>query len=117
MIYDITPCPKPRQTQRDKWKKRPAVLRYRAFADEVRLKIKNVNLEDMSIIFWLPMPPSWSQKKRDMMNGELHRQKPDIDNLFKALADALYGDDSHIAVMHACKRWAVMGAIETTERM
>ena len=44
MIYDITPCPKPRQTQSDKWKKRPPVLRYRAFADEVRLKIKGLNL-------------------------------------------------------------------------
>ena len=70
----------------------------------------------MEITFWLPMPPSWSQKKRDMMDWELHRQKPDIDNLFKALADALYGDDSHIAIMHATKRWAVNGAIEIRQR-
>ena len=32
--YDITPVPKPRQTQRDKWKRRDVVMRYRAFADE-----------------------------------------------------------------------------------
>jgi len=34
--YKITPVPKPRQTRSDKWKQRPCVMRYRAFADEVR---------------------------------------------------------------------------------
>ena len=115
MIYYITPCPKPRQTQRDKWQKRPAVLRYRAFADEVRLKIKGLNLENADIVFWLPMPKSWSQVKKDMMEGEPHRQTPDIDNLFKALADALYGNDSHVASMKASKKWAVKGAIGITD--
>lgn len=36
--YPIVPVPKPRMTQRDKWQKRPAVMRYRAFCDEVRAK-------------------------------------------------------------------------------
>lgn len=30
-IYDITPIGKPRMTRADKWKQRPAVMRYRAF--------------------------------------------------------------------------------------
>ena len=34
--YKIKPVPKPRMTQRDAWDKRPCVLRYRAFKDEVR---------------------------------------------------------------------------------
>ena len=37
MEYPIIPLGKPRMTQRDKWAKRPAVLRYRAFKDECRL--------------------------------------------------------------------------------
>ena len=32
-IYDITPIGKPRMTRADKWKQRPAVMRYRAFCD------------------------------------------------------------------------------------
>lgn len=31
-IYDITPIGKPRMTRADKWKQRPPVMRYRAFA-------------------------------------------------------------------------------------
>lgn len=30
------------------------------------------------------------------MRGTPHEQKPDKDNLLKALLDALYGDDSHV---------------------
>lgn len=41
--YIITPVPKPRQTQADKWKQRPAVMRYRAFADEAPLKNKGTH--------------------------------------------------------------------------
>ncbi len=37
--FPIDVVGKPRMTQRDKWKKRPCVLRYRAFADELRLKV------------------------------------------------------------------------------
>ena len=32
----VTPVSKPRMTQRDKWKKRPCVLRYRAYCDALR---------------------------------------------------------------------------------
>lgn len=115
MIYDITPCPKPRQTQRDKWKKRPAVLRYRAFADEVRLKIK-VDLEGCCIVFMLPMPKSWSEKKKAEMLGQPHRQRPDISNLLKALEDALYGEDSEIARYGGlAKVWSDKGMIVINE--
>lgn len=41
-IYDITPIGKPRMTRADKWKKRPAVMRYRAFCDEARLRKINL---------------------------------------------------------------------------
>ena len=44
VVYPITPVPKPRMTRRDRWAKRPCVLRYWAFKDEVRLR--RVSLPD-----------------------------------------------------------------------
>ena len=35
-IYYINPVSKPRMTQRDVWKKRPVVVKYHAFCDEMR---------------------------------------------------------------------------------
>jgi Holliday junction resolvase RusA-like endonuclease len=58
------------------------------------------------------MPKSWPAAKRDRMNGKLHKQKPDLDNLLKGLLDALYREDSHVASVWAEKRWAPNGYIE-----
>lgn len=106
MHYKIKPVSKPRQTQRDKWKPSKAVLRYRAFADECRLRMAGVDLDGADITFYLPIPQSWSKRKKREMLGEPHRQKPDLDNLIKALGDALYGDDSCIASIQARKVWS-----------
>jgi Holliday junction resolvase RusA-like endonuclease len=112
--YDITPVPKPRQTQRDKWAKRPAVLRYRAFADEVRLR--KVKLpEHAHVLFVLPMPASWNQTQRGGHRGAAHLQKPDVDNLQKGLLDALYEDDSGVWDIRATKIWGDKGAIWVRE--
>ena len=115
MIYSITPVPKPRQTRSDKWKKRPAVLRYRSFADEIRLRFpQDFDINGSRITFHMPMPKSWSKKKKAEMVGRPHQQRPDIDNLAKSLLDALYGDDSHIWNISLVKKWAVEGSIEIT---
>lgn len=110
MHYDITPLAKPRMTQRDKWKKRPAVLHYRAFKDEVRLKRVYIP-QPCQIIFYIPMPKSWSKKKQSEMDGHAHTKKPDIDNLLKALMDAIFTDDSHIWNVHVIKKWSEKGGI------
>lgn len=108
-VFNITPLGKPRMTRADKWKKRPEVLRYRAFCDEVRLN--NVSLPESGyhVIFVLPMPPSWSKKKRSLMDGKPHQQKPDKDNLEKALLDAIFGEDSHIWDGRVTKIWGETG--------
>ena len=115
-VYNITPVPKPRMTQRDKWAKRPAVLRYRAFCDEVRLKGVRVPEAGAHIKFGIPMPKSWSKKKRERMQSAPHQQKPDIDNLTKALLDAVHKDDSGIWDLRTTKCWDEKGwiSIETT---
>lgn len=113
----VTPTPKPRQTRADVWKQRPAVMRYRAFADQLRREAKRTKLlslpaNGMDIYFYMPMPASWSEKKRRKMGHTPHQQKPDIDNLLKAVFDALCEDDCHIwSLSRVEKRWAEEGVI------
>ena len=112
MIYNITPVPAPRQTRRDRWNPSPAVERYHAFRDEVRLKIKTMP-DRYWVIFWMPMPRSWSKAKKDRMCRQPHRQTPDKDNLEKALLDAVYPEgDSHKWDGRATKVWSFSGYIE-----
>ncbi len=112
MRYKINPVPKPRQTRSDKWNKRPCVMRYRSFADEVRLMDVRVPESGAHVIFHMPMPRSWSNKKKLEMDGAPHQQKPDWDNLAKSLCDAVHSEDSFIYDFRATKLWAFDGAIE-----
>jgi len=112
VIYEIEPMGKPRMTQRDKWAKRPAVLRYRAFKDECRLKRVELPSGGAHVTFVIPMPKSWSKKKRAEMNGKPHQQKPDLDNLAKALMDAVHDDDAGIWSMCLSKGWGESGPIK-----
>lgn len=115
ITYDICPVPKPRQTRSDKWNKRPAVMRYRAFADECRLKGVKIKEAGSHIIFVLPMPKSWTIIKKDKMRGTPHQQKPDTSNLIKALEDALYDDDAAIWDYRLTKVWGDVGEIQVGE--
>lgn len=110
-IYPIVPMGKPRMTRADKWKKRPEVMRYRAFCDEVRLRGVALPESDAHVTFVLPMPASWSKKKRQQYNGQPHQAKPDCDNMLKALMDALYEDDAHIWHCRITKVWGEIGQI------
>jgi len=99
-IIRIDPKPAPRMVHSDKWKKRPIVLRYRKYRDDLRFLCSHsnvsVNAGVLGILFIMPMPKSWSKKKRAAMNGKPHQQTPDLDNLIKAVQDTLFKDDSHI---------------------
>ena len=112
MIYNITPVAKPRMTRSDRWKKRNCVVKYWAFKDEI--KKHNVSFENGQCLkFYIPMPKSWSKKEKTEHNGKPHQQTPDIDNLEKALFDAIFTCDKHIwHVGDKKKIWAYKGAIE-----
>ena len=111
MEYSITPTPKPRMTQRDKWKKRPATLKYFAFKDECRLKGVYLPKCGAHITFVIPMPKSWSKKKKESQNNSAHQQRPDVDNLLKALMDAVYGEDCGVYDVRISKYWGINGKI------
>jgi len=117
---DIVPVSKPRQTQRDRWKERPVVKKYRNFCDELRLLLPlpmrrpllNEAIHEVHLTFNIPMPESWSKKKKTEMVMRPHQQKPDIDNLLKAWMDCLYRNDAVIWRVSMEKRWSVKGSIE-----
>ena len=114
MIYPITPIGKPRMTRADAWKKRPAVLRYWAFKDECA-KHGVYKPDKPHIVFYMPMPKSWSKKKKAAMNGQPHTQKSDLDNLLKALWDSTCVDDAHIWCVYAEKVWSYEGKIKISD--
>lgn len=58
-----------------------------------------------SITFFIPVPPSWSKKKKKQYHGTFHQSTPDIDNLLKAFSDSLMAEDKQIAHLEVQKRW------------
>ena len=119
--FHLMPVPKPRQTISDKWRKRPCVVRYRAFADELRLLAaqQKFTLENgLAYEFHLPIPKSWSKKKQLEKLGTLHDQKPDIDNLLKSVMDCLLEQDCVIGHIGQVKKiWALTPKIIITKRI
>lgn len=115
-FWPIVPTPWVREGRRDKWKPRQRVVRYRAFRDECVLrKVWPPRPGDL-VIFLLPMPKSWSETSRAMHDGHRHLQTPDVDNLLKALLDAVYHDDAHIWAITAVKVWSVRPGIYISRR-
>jgi len=109
------PMGKPRMTRRDVWKKRPVVLRYREYCDNIRAAAGKVPTSVYSVIVfaYLPMPESWSNKKREAMTGNLMQQKPDWDNIGKAVCDALFEEDSVVSGGFTWKFWCKPGEERT----
>lgn len=57
------------------------------------------------VYFFIPVPRSWSQKKKTRMHFTLHQAKPDLDNLTKAIIDGMMAEDKHIAHLQMAKFW------------
>lgn len=57
--------------------------------------------------FYMPIPVSYSKKKKELLNGMFHFKKPDLSNLIKFVEDALNGiiwmDDRIITSINASK--------------
>jgi Holliday junction resolvase RusA-like endonuclease len=62
----------------------------------------------VTIRAYFPMPASWSKKKQRQHALRWHTQKPDGDNLAKAVLDALsehWTDDCQVCWLSVRKRW------------
>lgn len=103
------PVGSPRQTQRDKWRKRPCVVKYRDWCNKARDSVPKrallMDYQEAHFIAYLEFPKSYSNKKAMSLEGCPHKQKPDSDNLLKSLLDALFKEDSGIWKVSGEKRW------------
>ena len=72
----------------------------------------------MALYFRLPMPQSWSKKRKEgaLKGLEAPTKKPDWDNLGKAVSDALngvvYKDDSLVVSAHVKKVYSAVPGVD-----
>ncbi len=63
----------------------------------------------LRVVAYFTIPKSWPKYKKTQQKGLPHTQKPDIDNLIKAILDGLNGvawkDDAQVCKVTASKRW------------
>ena len=124
-LIDVIPMGAVRMTRSDTWKinpnhknekqrQRPAVTRYWAFKNKVVQECTKTNYimkNTIDVVFFLPMPESWSLKKKERMNGMPHKSRPDVDNIVKGFMDALKDEDGDVWRVTAEKRYAYKGSI------
>ena len=126
MVFKVKPNTKPRMTRSDVWKNDPyhpnpksrqrkCVTQYYKYKEELNAEAIDSGYlvtPELDLVFFIPMPVSWSKKKKQEMLGMPHQQTPDIDNLLKAFMDALCTQDNFVHTVKAKKIWATEGRIQ-----
>jgi len=111
--FDVVPVAAPRMTHADRWKRRSCVVKYFEYRDAVRAQAQAMGVtlsECFSVEFYLPMPRSWSKRKRQDHDGKPHQVKPDADNLLKGWMDC-FGEDCAVWSVSASKFWSASPAV------
>lgn len=91
---------------------------YNNYKEELRQEALRIGFEmptgNVWIKFYMPMPQSWSAKKKRQMNFEPKLSMPDLSNLIKAMEDSLLKQDNIIWDYRVSKYWynSVKGFIE-----
>jgi len=82
-------------------KRKKRLERYNQYKVDVktvcRIKGFEMPIQGCSIKFYVPMPTSWRDWQRAVMNGTLCLNRPDLDNYLKAILDSLLAEDKCIA--------------------
>lgn len=110
----IDPIGAPRQSRRDKWDPTQAIIRYRAWKDEMKKAVAEAGWTlgpVLDVEFRFGIPDRWSRRKKAAMLGRPHQQRPDVDNCCKALMDLEGKEDGYVHTIKAKKVWAEGGAI------
>ena len=110
---EITPQSAPRLNHKSLWTDK--AKRYFKYKEDLKLLCNAAGYKKLGakvkIVFFIPMPDSWTKKKKSEMLLTPHQQKPDIDNLTKAFMDAFGVDDSYVWKLEAEKYWHMEGRI------
>jgi len=115
MLIKIKPRGAPRITYQGRFSAK--AKDYYDWKDELLLKYKKKTFpKSVQLVFYITPPESWSKKKKAAAYGQPHDQKPDIDNLVKAVLDTLCeGEDKAIFRVYAEKYWSEEAGIEIEE--
>lgn len=112
--FGLNPFPKPRMTKRSSIISGVANA-YWGYKDALTGRAKKLGFDGAGGVlkskFIVPMPKSWSKKKKSEFEGKPHMQRPDLSNFLKALEDCLYKEDSIIHEIDIKKRWGYEGKI------
>lgn len=121
IIADCEPMGAVRMTQRGKWKDKRAMA-YLNYKRLIGWQIRQQWSEPIetpckvNVTFHMPIPQSWSQKKKCESLGMPHVKKPDIDNIVKGLFDAANGiiwkDDNQVCELTCRKIYSDQPRIE-----
>lgn len=131
MRYKINPFPAVRVNWKN-WRFTDRAKEYHSKMEHLRLLvwwdkekiIKALISWKYYIKFNIEMPKSWSKKKKEEMEGQPHRQTPDIDNLIKSVFDTIFYipkwliakfNDKEVYKINADKYWNNEGNIEFYE--
>mgnify|MGYP003402255683 FL=1 len=123
--FDVVPMGKPRMTQSDKWKtdpnhpdpnkrKREVVHRYHQLQNIIREQADKMGFvlkKTFEAVFFVPIPESFSGKKKKELVGMPCEERPDIDNYVKFFLDTMAKEDKSVWYIKAEKRWAYYGSI------
>lgn len=124
-IFFVVPKAAPRMTKSDKWKtdrnnldenkrQRKTVAEYFDYKNEFikQCNEQNYSLESiLKVLFVIPMPQSWSKKRKYSMLYQPHKQQPDTDNLIKGIKDSFKIDDGFVWNETSIKIWGEFGMI------
>lgn len=113
---------------------RPRITRWGAYDSQSVLR-KSVTLDLQSqhafnvllsgpvyldVTFFMPIPMSWSKKKKAAYQDQLHLSRPDLDNLIKWVCDIacgiIYTDDCIISQINARKVYSLSPCTKFTLR-
>ena len=111
-VFDIDPMGAVRMTQRDHW--RPAAQRYfdsRTLLQQLAMINRYSVGNELFATFCIPMPGSWTNKKKALMNETYCQSKPDIDNITKWWLDCLCEEDKHVCRICCNKIWSEKGSV------
>ena len=90
-------------------KRKNQLERYNKYKEALRAEASRVGfimpMGGVWIKFYMPMPMSWSKKKKTRMNFEPKQSMPDLSNLIKAFEDGLFKQDNAIWDYRVSKYW------------
>jgi len=115
----MVPIGKPRWSKRERWPKTRTKAWQRwldwkdEFARQMSATLYNLHqsgaIDGITEVSWrayFPIPKSWSRKKAEEHAGSIHQQKPDRDNVDKAILECLLpGKDERVGTGSLEKRW------------